>query len=162
MTDTDDSSEGDTEHFQRWYDQDITLGELVKILETLSDENQLLFAFLMSFFSKKIIQSKGRQFFRELEWEKLLGLYKSKKNSRRWYDREPALQKAFNQLYSLNISDQGLIAKSLHVPSVLAKRYEDYCNSHQKPLNMDEIHGILATSFRDGPEEALQIYSVLH
>lgn len=148
-----------TGFFHRWYDVDIHLSELVRTLESLSEESQTLFAFLLMFFSDEVVERKGRAFFRELQWEKLLGIYKSK-NGRRWYDKQAVLHKAFNKLYSLSDLDRAAIAQELHIPGRIVHHYEAYCNTHQTPLDFNMIYSILETSFTDGPEEALTVYSV--
>ena len=143
----------------RWYDRDLSLSELVRTLESLSEESQVLFAFLLMFFSDEVVQRKGREFFRELEWEKLIGIYKSK-SGRRWYDQHAILHTAFNKLYSLNDLDKAAIAKELHVPGRIVQHYENYCKTHQTPADIEMIYTILATSFKEGPDQALSVYSV--
>lgn len=143
----------------RWYDQDIHLSELVRTMELLSEESQILFALLLASFCDEVVRLKGRSFFKEMDWNKLKGLYKSK-TGRRWYDDQTVLHVAFNKLYSLTDEDKAGIARKLHVPVRLVGNYEAYCKEHQRPLDLDEIQAILSTIFKDGPEKALQIYSV--
>lgn len=144
---------------QRWYDRDIHLSELVAILESLNDECQTLFAFLITFYCDEIVKLKGRTFFRNLEWKKLKDIYKSR-NGRRWYDNQSVLHVAFNKLYSLADEDKAQIARKLHVPAKLVAKYEIYCKERQRGMDLDEVQAILATVFKDGPEKALEIYSV--
>jgi hypothetical protein len=148
-----------TGFFHRWYDVDIHLSELVRTLESLSEESQTLFAFLLVFFSDQVVERKGRVFFRELQWEKIMGIYKSK-SGRRWYDKQAVLHKAFNKLYSLNDLDRAAIAQELHVPGRIIHHYESYCSEHQTPLDLEMICSILETSFKEGPEQALTVYTV--
>lgn len=143
----------------RWYDQDIHLSELVRTMELLGEESQILFALLLASFCDEVVRMKGRSFFREMDWAKLKGLYKSK-TGRRWYDEQTVLHVAFNKLYSLTDEDKAGIARKLHVPVLLVGNYETYCKEHRRPLDLDEIQAILSTIFRDGPEKALEIYSV--
>lgn len=145
--------------FQRWYDMDICLSEFVRTLEGLSEDSQTVFAFLLMSFSDDVVRRKGRAFFRELEWQKLIGIYKSK-NGRRWYDKQGILHTAFNKLYSLNDMDKASVAKMLHIPSRIVQRYETYCQQHQAPTDIEMVYSILETSFKDGPEEALSTYAV--
>jgi hypothetical protein len=144
--------------FHRWYDMDIHLSELVRTLEGLSEESQTLFAFLLMFFSDEVVHRKGRAFFRELEWEKLIGIYKSR-NGRRWYDQHGVLHTAFNKLYSLNDLDKAAIAKELHVPGRIVQHYEAYCQSHQTSADIEMVCSILETSFKEGPDQALSHYA---
>lgn len=148
-----------TGFFQRWYDMDIYLSEFVRTLEGLSEDSQILFAFLLMSFSDDVVRRKGRSFFRELEWEKLIGIYKSK-SGRRWYDQQGVLHAAFNKLYSLNDVDKASIAKKLHIPSHIVQRYENYCQQHQSPTDIEMVYAILETSFKDGPDEALSTYAI--
>lgn len=143
----------------RWYDHDVHLSELVRTMETLSEESQILFALLLASFCDEVVRRKGRSFFREMDWAKLKGLYKSK-TGRRWYDEQSVLHVAFNKLYSLNDEDKASIAHKLHVPVRLISNYEVYCKEHRRKKDLDEIQSILSTIFKDGPEKALQIYSV--
>jgi hypothetical protein len=148
-----------TGFFHRWYDMDIYLSELVRTLESLSEESQTLFAFLLVFFSDEIVRRKGRAFFRELQWEKLMGIYKSK-SGRRWYDQHAILHTAFNKLYSLNDLDKAAIARELHIPGRIVSHYEAYCSTHQTRPDLEMVYSILETSFKDGPEQAMSVYSV--
>jgi hypothetical protein len=145
--------------FHRWYDMDMHLSELVHILEGLSEDSQTLFAFLLMFFSDEVVRRKGRAFFRELEWEKLIGIYKSK-SGRRWYDKQGVLHAAFNKLYSLNDLDKASIAKELHTPGRIVQHYEAYCQSHQTSADIEMVCSILETSFKEGPDQALARYTV--
>lgn len=147
-----------TGFYQRWYDMDVQLSELVRALEVLSEESQTLFAFLLSFFSDEIVKVRGRAFFSELEWDKLMGIYKSKKG-RRWYDQHDILHKAFNKLYSLSPEDQAAIARELYVPSRIIKSYETHCQATGKEPNVDKICDIVATSFKDGPQAAQERFA---
>lgn len=144
-------------HFHRWYDMDIQLSELVHSLEVLSEESQTLFAFLMGLFSDQIVKVRGREFFSELEWDKIIGIYKSKRG-RRWYDREPATHKAFNKLYSLSDDDKAVIARELHVPSRIVKRYENFCQAASREPDLDIVFSIVETCFKEGPDIAQERY----
>ncbi len=146
--------------FCRWYDRDLHLSELVKALEPLSDDSKTLFAFLVNFFSDEIVKVKGRLFFKELEWDKVLGVYKSRINGRRWYDREPLLQKAFNKMYSLNEHDKCLIARALVVPGQLVSAYESHCVARNKSVEQKTIQAIVESCFKDGPEKAQKTFSI--
>ncbi len=148
---------GATGHFHRWYDMDVQLSELVQSLETLSEESQTLFAFLLNFFGDEIVRVRGREFFSQLEWEKVMGIYKSKRG-RRWYDRQPVLQKAFNKLYSLNDDDKAAIARQLYMPGRLIQDYETHCQKHNCPPALDTVYEIVATSFTEGPQAAQERY----
>ncbi len=144
-------------YFARWYDLDIQLSELVHSLETLTEESQMLFAFLLTFFSDEIVRIKGRLFFKEMEWDKLVGIYKSK-SGRRWYDRQEVLHKAFNKLYSLNEDDKAAIARELFIPSRIVKKYEEHCQGHKRQPDMETVFAIVATSFKEGTDEAQSRY----
>lgn len=141
--------------FQRWYDSDVQLSELVHSMESLSLESQVFFAFLVETFSDKIVKVRGKQFFSEMDWDTLKGVYKSKRRGRRWYDSEPNLQRAFNKLYSLSADDKAAVARELHIPSRLVMRYESECHiSAESPPNIDLLCQIVETSFKEGPEKA--------
>lgn len=142
-----------TGYVQRWYDMDVQLGELVRMLETLSEESQTLFAFLMGFFSDQIVKVRGRAFFAEMEWDKLIGIYKSRKG-RRWYDQHAVLHKAFNKLYSLNDDDKAAIARQLYVPGRIVRHYEDHCAQKRMLPQIEVICRIVQTSFQEGPQVA--------
>lgn len=155
-TDTADSMMN-AHHIHRWYDSDVQLGELVRCLETLSEESQMLFAFLLTLFSDEIARLRGMGFFREMEWGKLMGIYKSRQ-SRRWYDREPVLHKAFNKLYSLNDGDKAAVAGQLYPSSRIVAQYEGYCKAQSRQLDLETICAIVETSFAEGPDAAEKRY----
>lgn len=138
----------------RWYDQDIQLSELVRTLETLREESQTLFAFLLTSFSDEIRRVKGARFFQELQWGKLLALYKSKRG-RRWYDREAVLHKAFNKLYSLTDADKAQIARNLVLPIRMVKQYESECDAQQQPIDLDTLCSIVEFAFNEDARPSL-------
>jgi hypothetical protein len=144
----------------RWYDMDVQLSELVLSLEMLSEESQTLFAFLLMLFSDEIVRAKGRAFFQELEWEKIMGIYKSKRG-RRWYDRQPVTHKAFNKLYSLSDDNKAIIAQQLYIPVRIVKQYETHCQEQGGTPDINLIFDIVETSFREGPQVAQERYRSL-
>lgn len=144
----------------RWYDQDLRLSETVALLEELREESQILFAYLLLYICEESTRRKGRLFFRELTWTKLLGIYKAR-HGRRWYDREPLLQKAFNTLYALGEQEQMIIAENLYAPVRLTHYYEASCAERDLPISMDRIQEILAFCFKEGSGKALEVYSIL-
>lgn len=144
-------------HFHRWYDMDVQLSELVHSMETLGEESQTLLAFLMTLFSDQIVKVRGRTFFSDLEWDKIIGIYKSKRG-RRWYDREPVLHKAFNKLYSLSDDDKVVIARELYIPSRIVRHYESRCQETGKSVDLETIFAIVETCFKEGPDIAQERY----
>ena len=124
--------------YQRWYDADIALSELVHTLESLSTQSQTLFALLINRFADRIVQVRGHDFYTQLDWEKLMGILKSK-HSRRWYDQEMIMHKTLNKLYSLSTIDQNLIARELCGPIQFISDYEKAC-LHQ--CNLPDIHRV--------------------
>ena len=138
----------------RWYDQDMHVSELVAIMEGLSDESQYLLALLLGAIAEEIIANKGKsQFVKELDWDKLISLMKSKRG-RRWYDEEPEMHKAFNLLFSLDDADKGAVGRQLYVPALIIQAYERYCKAKQHPVDLDVICDIVEVSFREGAQAA--------
>ncbi len=146
---------------QRWYDQDPQLSELVRTMETLSPDCQKLFALLIQDTCNRIILLRGRDFIRNLDWTIFIGLIKSRR-SRRWYDREELLRKAFKTLYSLSFPDKALVGKELSVPVQLVKRYENYCQKQDAEISLDMVQTIVETCIKEGPDNAHDIYSIFH
>lgn len=132
--------------FQRWYDIDLALSETVKTLESLSHVSQTLFGLLMNHFSDRVVSVRGHAFYTQLDWSKLQGLAKSKR-SRRWYDQEALMHKAFNKLYSLSDSDRILIARELHTPIQLVRRYEEECLSKSLMPEVETVYSIVESCF---------------
>lgn len=141
--------------FQRWYDMDVNLGELVRCLESMSPESRTLFGFLLSAFSDRIVETKGRDFYSGIGWDTIRGIYQSHQK-RRWYDEEPAMQQAFNKLYSLSEEERAAVGRELHVPARLVSQYELYCLGHGQKPKLEWISDIVDTCFEKGPEVAQQ------
>jgi hypothetical protein len=131
----------------RWYDRDPHLSELVRTLETFSLESQTLFASLLADFSDDIHHAKGGQFFRELNWGKLVDIFKSR-DGRRWYDQQPEMHKAFNKLYSLADEDKAHVARQLTEAVRLVKQYELECQAHQQKTDVNALYTIVETAFQ--------------
>jgi hypothetical protein len=132
--------------FQRWYDADATLSEMIQVLESLSQPSQTLFALLITHFSNGIVRARGHAFYTQLHWRKLYGLLQSRR-SRRWYDKEALLHKSFNKLYSLSDADKSLIARELRVPLQLVRDYEATCSDQNTMPELDQICGIVEGCF---------------
>lgn len=132
---------------QRWYDLDVALSESIRILESLSQPSQTLFALLMTHFSNRVVQVRGHAFYAQLNWNKLFGLLKSRRSRRRWYDQEALLHKAFNKLYSLSEVDQGLIGRELRVPLQLVRDYEETCLSQSRMPDIERVCRIVEDCF---------------
>jgi hypothetical protein len=146
---------------QRWYDMDAQLSELVHTLETLSPQTQALFAYLIRMSSDRIIKIRGRQFIRNLDWTVFVGLIKSKR-SRRWYDQQAPLHVAFNTLFSLSNPDKALVGRELSIPAHLVERYERYSEAKGQDICLDVVQSIVETCIKEGPDKALEVYSVFH
>jgi len=143
--------------FHRWYDNDVQLGALVADMEGLEEESQTLFAYLITQFSDELVRVKGSEFFNELDWNKIRGLYKARQG-RRWYDQEPALKRAFNLLYSLSDADQSIIARQLHIPCRLARAYELDRKTKALPIQIETVCEIVEAVFKEGPAAAQERY----
>ena len=159
---TQPSSEATPSGFiHRWYDVDLQVSEMVAALEGMTEESKHLFGFLLCFLCDELIKTKDRSaFMSELDWNKLVGLMKSKR-SRRWYDHEPVLHKAFNLLYSLNDDDKILIGRELCAPSQLVREYETRCQDKQKTPDVNIVFEIVESVFTEGPNKAHERFSAL-
>ncbi len=146
--------------FQRWYDRDVNLGELVRTLEGMGRESQTLFAFLIADFSERIMDAQGRDFFVPLGWDTVRNLLRSRQG-RRWYDEEPAMQQAFGKLYSLKPEERAVIGRELHVPARLVSRYETACRNRGEAPDLEKISEIVDTCFGKGPAFAQEFYKHL-
>lgn len=140
-------------YFHRWYDMDLTLSELVQTIQALSEPSKVLFGLLLLNFTDRVVQVRGHSFFTQLEWQKLLGILKSKRG-KRWYDLDPVLHQAFNKLYSLSDADKDLIAKALYTPILVVRRYEEECLSHSSPPDIGTVCNLVETCFTQGSEQA--------
>jgi len=139
---------------KRWYDIDDHLREMVETMERMTNDSQYLFGYLLCFLGEEVVKNQGKkEALKEMDWEKLTGLIKSKRK-RRWYDQEPVLHKAFNMLYSLNDSDKILIGNQLHLPARLVRRYERRCEDNEQRMDIDMTCDIVETYFTDGADAA--------
>ncbi len=143
----------------RWHDQDFKLSELVNAIEDMFPESRFLFSLLLSMLCKELVRSVGdTEVFTKLDWKTIQNLIKSKQ-SRRWYDQDPDLHRAFNLLYTLDTQQQRLIASMLYMPSRLTRYYEEHCQTHQKEIDIDYVCHMVEVCFRDGPEQAQKAFS---
>lgn len=156
--------EPQTQHFapiHRWYDMDAQLSDMVRTIEVLSPQSQLLFGHLLKNTISRLIKLRGRAFTRELNGQTFLGIIKSKR-SRRWYDQSPTLHTAFNMLFSLSDPDKTLIARELAIPAELIHDYEAYAKAHNDKVHVNVTFSILETYLTKGREEALSVYAIFH
>jgi hypothetical protein len=145
----------------RWYDRDAQLSDLVRTMERLSPDSQVLFGHILKQTAWQLIKHRGRTFVRNLNWETFMGILKSKR-SRRWYDRDHTLHTAFNLLFSLADGDRALIGRELSIPAELVHHYETYAQSRNEDICLDVVQSILETCFREGPHQAVATYSIFH
>lgn len=148
---TESDTRNQAAHFlHRWYDQDHHLSELVRMLEHLSDESQYLVALLMGSIAQDAIELTGKsQFIKDLDWDKIIGILKSKRG-RRWYDEEPEMHKAFNLLYSLEDAAKSWVAEQLYKPVLLIQTYEERCRATGVPVDLNIICDIMEVTFKEG------------
>jgi hypothetical protein len=144
----------------RWYDQDARLSELVHTMEQLSPDSQVLFGHILKNVICRLIKIRGRSFIRNLNWQTFMGILKSKR-SRRWYDQEHTLHRAFNLLFSLTDEDKAIIGHELSLPAELVHRYEMHAISRQETICPDVVRSILETYFKQGAAEAVAEFSVV-
>ncbi|MDX2086179.1 MAG: hypothetical protein SFZ03_12415 [Candidatus Melainabacteria bacterium] len=98
------AEEGATEPWGRWYEQNPTLGRAVALMEKMPLVQQQCIAQEMIEFIR-VEQLTSTNFEpRNLGYEKVQGLMKSKQRAR-WYDQDPVIHRAFNDLYKMH--DQG-------------------------------------------------------
>jgi len=143
---------------KRWYDIDPALSQLVHTVEHLDPVCQKLFARLLKISSERLIKKHGREFSRNLNWETYHSILKSRR-SRRWYDQEQNLHKAFNTLLSLNEADRAFIGRELNVPAQIIAGYESYCKIQQNKIKPSFVQAIIDTWINKGPERVLELYS---
>lgn len=150
-------------HFlHRWYDQDHHLSELVRVLEQLSDESRYLVALLLGSIAEEAIALTGkRHFIKDLDWDRIIGILKSKRG-RRWYDEEPEMHKAFNLLYSLDDEAKDWVAEQLYKPVLLIQTYEDRCKSSGAEIDLNVICDIIEVTFKEGVDKLPARFTHLH
>jgi len=144
---------------QRWYDRDAKLSELVRTLEALSPQSQVLFSHLLKSLILRLIHHRGRSFIQGVSWRTLIGIVKSKR-SRRWYDQEHTMHVAFNMLYSLGERDQAFVGRELSLTAELVRRYELYAQARNEAVSTDMVMSIVETCFQQGLEQAQSVYSI--
>lgn len=145
--------------YNRWHDQDFKLSELVSAIEDMEAESKFLFSLLLAMLCKDLLRRLGQaEVAANLDWKTIQSLIKSKQ-SRRWYDQDPDLHRAFNLLYSLSAEQQQAVASMLYMPSRLTRYYEEHCQVHQKEVDIDYICHMVEVCFRDGPEKAQKAFS---
>ena len=136
----------------RWYDIDEHLRETVETMERMTNDSQYLFGYLLCFLGEEVVKAQGKkEALKELDWDKLMGLVKSKRK-RRWYDQDPVMHKAFNILYALNDQDKILVGDELYLPVRLVRRYERRCEDSSQRCDIDTICDIVETFFTEGAE----------
>jgi len=140
---------------------DAQLSDLVRTLEVLSPQSQLLLGHLLKNTIRRLIKMRGRNFTRGLNIKTFMGLIKSKR-SRRWYDQSHTLHTAFNMLFSLDDLDKSLIARELAAPVELIHDYEIYAKTHNDKVHANVTFSILETYLTKGHEEALKMYAIFH
>jgi hypothetical protein len=151
----------DQQHIKRWYDLDLRLSKLVTAMEQMNDDHCQLFGYLISHLFDEIVNKGNRgEFFRELDWGTIRGIWKSK-SRRRWYDQDDVVHKAFNLIYSLADKDKILVGQNLATPAELVAGYELYSAKQNQPLELDTVCEIIETCFRDGDEQAAAKYAYL-
>lgn len=145
----------------RWYDMDAQLSDMVRTIEVLSPQSQLLFGHLLKNTISRLIKLRGRSFVKGLNSQTFIGIIKSKR-SRRWYDQSHTLHTAFNMLFSLSDLDKAIIARELAIPAELIHDYETYAKAHNDKIHANVTFSILETYLTKGREEALKIYAIFH
>ena len=88
--------------YKRWYDQNETLQDSVRLLEKLSPEVRRMIAAAIVQKLPNLTRPQGhRRGLKQIGADKITGLLKSQQK-KRWYDVDPILHQAFNCLYLMD------------------------------------------------------------
>ena len=90
---------------QRWYDKSSKLGELMTVMNSLSEkETDKLAQYLYHIVKIYRNQIKDNEGLQSIGAEKLFGYYKAY-NKRRWYDKKHSLGSALNIMSTLSLQE---------------------------------------------------------
>jgi len=96
---------------KRWYDESSKLGELMKVLSSMSDNEIDQIAHYL-YHIVKIYRREVRKndTLQSIGAEKLFGYYKAY-NKRRWYDKKPSLSSAINIMSTFSVKEMDEIVE---------------------------------------------------
>lgn len=154
--------------YQRWYDKDRGCSKMIDQLEEL--HFPLVRLFCAKFISRIAMEIRdklsGRSTSTDPDSDKVIvslglpalkGLYAAKQSSRRWYDKDPQIQKAITSLYSL--SQEGLTVLTFKLNDVmgLLQLYDTVCYSTDQEPTVQEMFKIAKAGLTEGIEVAEEV-----
>jgi hypothetical protein len=154
--------------YQRWYDKDRGCSRMIDQLEDLNFPIVRLFC--AKFISRIAMEIRdklsGRATSTDPDSDKVIvslglpalkGLYAAKQSSRRWYDKDPQIQKAITSLYSL--SQEGLTVLTFKLNDVmgLLQLYDTVCYSTDQEPTVQEMFKIAKAGLTEGIEVAEEV-----
>ncbi len=124
---------------KRWYDKSDKLCELIKVLETMSDEElELVSKYLYQV--TNLFRKQRRNYEQNLSIgkDKLFGYYKTYQNPKRWYDRNPSLKSAFNIMSTFSRSELDEIVNGFLFALRESGMYHIYLEKEQQLIDKNE------------------------
>jgi hypothetical protein len=89
----------------------------------------------------------------------LQGLYMAKREQRRWYDKEPILQKAIGTMYSLPKDGLSVLSFKLLDTFGLIAMYSFVCDQLGQDPTVRDLLNIVLTGLQEGKDEAEEVLS---
>jgi hypothetical protein len=147
-------------HRRRWYDQEMTCTRLMEqIREMPQPECREFSARVVIHFAEKIrkeILHKGRHSAKvsSIGATGITGLYNFGHETRRWYDDDPAIQKAAGLLYGLPAEGLSVVGFKLGDTIGLIQVYASVCEQIAQSPDLGDLTKICTTSLQAGRKEA--------
>lgn len=87
----------------------------------------------------------------------LQGMYKGKREHRRWYDEDPIMQKAFAAMYSLPTAGLTVLSFKISDTMGLIGIYDYVCQQIGQEPSVRDLFNITKSGLEEGKDEAEQI-----
>jgi hypothetical protein len=139
--------------FTRWYDRAPELSQAVRMMEPLpSDWQRMIAHVIIGSISTSNLTQRLEPGIKRIGREKVLGLMKSK-GKQRWYDQDPLVHQAFNNLFLMDNALRREIALKVIIS---IRALEEIEQQEEVSISGHQRQTLLQSIFDNGLEELLE------
>jgi len=140
----------------RWYDEYPPIVRAAELMESLPEQYRRYVAASVVAYTQENNLLGSPEELKNVGHQKVLGLFQSKLR-RRWYDKDPILHKAVNNILLMDEENRRNVSYRLVVSLEALESYREQCDKQQLLPSFEDMEQIVADIFARNLEELIAI-----
>ncbi len=140
----------------RWYDSHPQISKALDILEEMPHQYRQVISRAIIYYTEENKLLGTPEELKSLGHEKVLGLIQSKAR-RRWYDQDPTMHRAINNVLLMTGDERSKLSYRLTVALESIESYTTQCNEEDRLIDTGEIEQIVSDIFSRNINDLLDI-----